>query len=221
MLLFGNRAGRPLCPPNAWEKRGWPSSHRGLCSGRSCGPEPTLRFTLTSWEFLGELSSRSELCGHRGGGHQQDVGKRSHPQAWGSVGRGEGPQASCCAPGRSSSPGHDWLGPLPRTSLPPPRATQNGLPEPELCHTLYPTRRRALCRGRRGLGKAGDAPRSPADKKYPGQGQGQGCPAALPVGLGSLETHLPLRATARCPTAAAALPSGRYAGPQPPGDPPG
>ena len=61
-----------------WQ-RPWP----GASSEASAGP--TCRCILTSWEFLGELSSRSELCGHRIGVHQQAVREPSHSWAWGGV----------------------------------------------------------------------------------------------------------------------------------------
>jgi hypothetical protein len=46
--------------------------------------------TLTSWEFLGELSSKSELCGHRKG--SWSVGCRgSKHLGMGCVGHGKSP----------------------------------------------------------------------------------------------------------------------------------
>jgi hypothetical protein len=49
-----------------WSRESWgslPWTHSGA--------------TLTSWELQGELSSRSELCGHREGASQQAVGALS------------------------------------------------------------------------------------------------------------------------------------------------
>lgn len=98
---------RDTCGTVVWQRQ-WPRAPGEASPGLTPG------VTLTSWEFLGELSSRSELCGHRRGVSQQAMGEQKHSQAWDRVRRG--------VPGQpilqgGLPPGHSWH--LARTPLHP------------------------------------------------------------------------------------------------------
>lgn len=98
----------------------WQAS--GASAGRAwgCGPAEAAAgarpgVALTSWEFLGELSSRSELCGHRRGPVSRLWGNGA-ALGMGCGGHAEGPPAGRPS-GRPLSAPHHTRSPLPGPEL--------------------------------------------------------------------------------------------------------